>query len=185
VAAPAAPRDHARVRRDHRERSAIVKSKRERHQVRDERYQPVMGRLAAEGLDFALSPVPPSREPIAVEDALWAAEFEPRLAQALPALVLKRRSMFESVRSLPKELAAAVSGLKEGQPVGFLGQRGAVQKGWLDKLERGSRGATRLKAFRFTAGDEATIKELADELSLSETDVVRHALRVLAASLTR
>jgi hypothetical protein len=162
-----------------------VKSKRERHQVHDERYQAVMGRLAAEGLDFALSPVPPSREAISVEDALWAADFEPRLAQALPALVLKRRSMFESLRALPRDLAAAVNGLKEGQPVGFLGQRGAAQKSWLDKLERGQRGATRLKAFRFTEADEAKIKELSDELSLSETDVVRHALRVLGASLTR
>jgi hypothetical protein len=158
-----------------------LKSKRERHPVGDERYQVVMGRLAAEGLDFALAPVPPSREPMSIEDALWAAGFEPKLAQALPALVLKRPSLFEDARDLPDELALAVQGLKRGQPAQFLGQRSAALRGWVEKLERGQRGATRLKAFRFTEADQRLIQELADELSLSETDVVRHALRVLAA----
>ncbi len=158
-----------------------MKSKRERHPVDDERYQAVMGRLAAEGLDFALTPVPPSREPMSIDDALWAADFEPKLAQALPALVLKRPSVFEDARDLPDELALAVNGLKRGQPAQFRGQRSAALRGWLDKLERGQRGATRLKAFRFTDADQQLISSLADELSLSETDVVRHALRVLAA----
>jgi hypothetical protein len=158
-----------------------VKSKRERHPVGDERYQAVMGRLAAEGLDFALTPVPPSREPMSVDDALWAAGFEPKLAQALPALLLKRPSLFEDARDLPEDLALAVNGLKHGLPVQFRGQRSAALRGWLEKLERGQRGATRLKAFRFTLADQRLIQELADELSLSETDVVRHALRVLAA----
>jgi hypothetical protein len=159
-----------------------VKSKRERHPVNDERYRDVMGRLAAEGLDFALEPVAPSREPISVDDALWAAGFEPRVAQALPALVLKRPSVFKSVRDLPEDLAAAVAGLRRGPAVGFRGQRAAALKGWLDKFERGNRGATRLKAFRFTAADQELILTLSDELSLSETDVVRHALRVLEAN---
>jgi hypothetical protein len=142
-----------------------------------------MGRLAAEGLDFALEPVAPSREPISMDDALWAADFEPRVAQALPALVLKRPSVFKSVRDLPEDLAAAVQGLKHGPAVGFGGQRAAALKGWAEKLSKGNRGATRLKAFRFTDGDQELVLTLSDELSLSETDVVRHALRVLAASL--
>jgi hypothetical protein len=89
--------------------------------------------------------------------------------------------MFTSVRGLPGDLAAAVQELKRGGRPEFAGHGAGALKAWVKKLERAPKKTSRLKAFRFTDADQALLLGLADELGLSETDVIRHALRVLSA----
>jgi hypothetical protein len=154
-------------------------------QSEDPEFWEVMGRLAVEGLMFGEQPAMPSREPVSIDAALEAAKVEPHLTAALPALVWKRPRVFKSVRRLPGELAAAVEALKKGGSAHFGGRGPAALSGWVKKLDGASKRASRLKAFRFTNADQELLLGLADELGLSETDVVRHALRVLEAQSKR
>ena len=141
----------------------------------------VLGRLAVEGLSFGDEPAVPWREPVTVDAVIAAGEVEPRLLAALPALLWKRPRMFTSLRGLPGDLAEAVHELKRGGRAEFAGHGAGALRAWVKKLERASKKTSRLKAFRFTDADQALLLELADELGLSETDVIRHALRVLSA----
>jgi hypothetical protein len=143
----------------------------------------VLGRLQVEGLAFGADPAMPWREPVKLGDVLSLAAREPELMEAVPALVLKRPSMFVSIRDLPADLAEAVLKLKQGVPAGFRGHAGNAVRGWTKRLDREATRASRLKSFRFSEADQARLLSLADELGLSETDVVRHALRLLSAEL--
>jgi len=141
----------------------------------------VMGRLAVEGLFLGPEPAAPSREPVKLQDVLALAQREPELTEALPALVWKRPSVFVSTRSLPGDLAEAVEKLKHGGAPEFRGHAGAAVRAWVKKLDRKLKKASVLKSFRFTEADRELLLGLCDDLGLSETDVVRHALRVLDA----
>ncbi len=141
----------------------------------------VLGRLALEGLLLGDEPAVPWREPVKLDDVLAVAAGEPELMQALPALVWKRPSVFVSVRNLPGDLAEAVERLKHGTPAEFRGHGPAAVRSWVKKLDRKLKRASVLKSFRFTEADRALLLGLCDDFGLSETDVVRHALRVLDA----
>jgi len=138
-----------------------------------------LSRLSAEGLVFGEGPLVPSREPVPLADVLTVADGEPRLMEALPALVLTRPGMFTRPLGMPPDLAAVVKKLRAGSTADFRGHRGAAVRAWAKKLARGT---SRLMTFRLTEGDQAVLLGLMDELGLSGTDVVRHALRVLAVN---
>jgi hypothetical protein len=141
----------------------------------------VVGRLAVEGLELGAEPAAPWREPVKLNDVLALAAREPELTEALPALVWKRPSVFVSVRNLPGDLAEAVEKLKQGTAAEFRGHSSAAVRSWVKKLDRKSKPASVMKTFRFTEADRALLLGLCEELSLSEMDVVRYALRLLDA----
>jgi hypothetical protein len=141
----------------------------------------VLGRLAVEGLSLGAEPAAPWREPVKLNDVLALAAREPELTEALPALVWKRPSVFVSVRNLPGDLAEAVEKLKQGATAEFRGHSGAAVRSWVKKLDRKLKPASVMKTFRFTEADRDLLLGLCDELSLSEMDVVRYALRLLDA----
>jgi hypothetical protein len=146
------------------------------------RYRAVMGRLVAEEVFVPEPPLPPSRGVVRVEDLLEVGEQEPRVLELLPALLVKRPGMFASRGDLPGELAAAVERLRRGRvPEACFGISGTKLYRAFGKLGRAREKGSRLKAFRLTDVDRGLLGELSDELDLSETDVIRHALRVLHA----
>ena len=145
----------------------------------DSRSLAVLSRLSAEGLVFSEGPVVPSREPVPLTDALDVAHWEPRLMEALPALVLTRPGAFTRPLGMPADLAEVVKKLRAGSSADFRGHRGAAVRGWVKRLARGT---SRLFTFRLTEADQEVLLTLEDELGLSGTDVVRHALRVLATN---
>jgi hypothetical protein len=147
--------------------------------ARDAQLDMVLGRLAAEGLTFEEPPAAPWREPVALDEVLRVAAREPRLMEALPALVLTRPGVFTRPLGMPADLAKAVKRLRGGGSADFRGHRAQAVRAWVKKLARGK---TRLTAFRLTEGDRELLLGLSEELGLSGTDVVRHALRVLAAN---
>jgi hypothetical protein len=149
-------------------------------------YLEVMGKLVAEGVFVPDPPVAPARERVKVDDVIEVGRREPRVLELLPALLAKRPGMFVSRRDLPAELAAAVERLKAGRtPQACFGISGTKLLRALRTVTKARDKGSRLKAFRLTDADREVLLELSDELALSETDVIRHALRMLRARLAK
>ena len=149
----------------------------------DPRYRRVLGRLVGLGLLTTNEPVSKTRGPIAVSDALWAAELEPRVAELLPALLVRRPALFVDMRELPPDLGEVVAALRRNElPPDFRGIPGAKLHRWLSAVGRKPEPPSRLKAFRLQTSDLALLTRLRDELGISETAVLRRGLRALAYS---
>jgi len=152
----------------------------------DPRYKRVLGRYLASGLFTTNMDVEPYRGAITVEDALWAGRVEPRVLELLPALIVKRPSLFVNATRLPPDLRAVVHALRRNErPPDFRGIPGAALLRWLPSVGHKGKLPSRLKAFRLQADDLALLDRLSVELDLSQTDVLRRALRSLAAAQLR
>jgi len=152
-------------------------------QRKDPRYQRVLGRLVGLGLLTANEPFPKTHARISVGDALWVAELEPRVAELLPALLVRRPALFADARDLPPDLGEVVAALRRNElPPDFRGIPGAKLHRWLSSVGRKPEPPSRLKAFRLQSSDLALLTRLRDELGISETAVLRRGLRALAYS---
>ena len=150
---------------------------------RDPRYRRVLGRLVGLGLLTTNEAVPDTRELIDVDDALWAAEVEPRIAELLPALLVRRPALFVDARALPEDLAQAVTALRRNEvPPEFRGVPGDKVHRWLSSVGRKREPPSRLKAFRLQSSDLTLLTQLRDELAITETEVLRRGLRALASA---
>lgn len=151
-----------------------------RRRRRDPRYVRVMGRFVAEALLFTNELLPAHHEPLEIGDVLWAGEVEPRLLELLPALIVKRPALFKDLSALPEDLARVVSDLRrDREPPPFRGLPGAAVYGWLARVGRVGKVPARLKSFRFTPEDQRLLAQLSKTLGLTETEVIRRALRSL------
>lgn len=150
---------------------------------RDPRYQRVLGRLVGLGYLTTNEAVPKTRRPIDVDDALWAAEVEPRIAELLPALLVRRPALFVGARALPDDLAQVVDALRRNEaPSDFRGVPGEKLHRWLSSVGRKADPPSRLKAFRLQASDIELLTKLRDALGITETAVLRRGLRALATA---
>jgi hypothetical protein len=153
----------------------------QRRRARDPRYLAVMGRFVREGLLIVNHAVPPNDRPLRVADVLWAGALEPRLLELLPALIVKRPALFETVTELPEDLAKVVARLRrDREPEAFRGIPGRDVHRWLVSVGRKGKVAAHLKSFRLTPADQRLLEHLARELGVSETEVLRRGLRALA-----
>jgi hypothetical protein len=147
----------------------------------DERYLKVLGRFVAEGLLITNQDVVPHAAPIRVEDVLWAGEVEPRFLELLPALLVKRPSLFVDASALPPDLAHAVRRLRRNlDPDPFRNVPGERLRQWLPRVGRAGTVPARLKSFRLKPEDLRLLSALSEQLGVSETEVVRRGLRALA-----
>jgi hypothetical protein len=125
--------------------------------------------------------IQPYTLPIRIEDVLWAGEVEPRLLELLPALIVKRPSLFVDVAALPGDLEQAVRRLRRNlEPEPFRDIPGARLLWWLPRVGRVGAVPARLKSFRLKPDDLRLLSALAEQLQVSETEVIRRALRALA-----
>jgi hypothetical protein len=153
---------------------------------RDPRYVRVLGRLVAARVLTTNTGARPYRKPIAVEDALWAGEVEPRVLELLPALLVKRPGLFVDPRALPEDLAQVVAEIRRHEPPrDFRGVPGASLARWVSSVGRRGKLPSLLKAFRLQADDLTLLRKLSEELGLTETAVMRRGLRALATSTQR
>lgn len=151
---------------------------------RTPRYRRVLGRFVGAGLLSTNEPVAAHRSAIQLADALWAGEFEPRIFELLPSLLLKKPSFFKERAALPGDLARAVRALRRGDTsVGFRGIPGKDLARWLPRLGRSGTLPSRLRCFRFSADDSRLLAQLSRELGATEVDVLRRALRALGSAL--
>ena len=147
---------------------------------RDRRYVAVMGRFVREGLLRVNHALPLNAEPVALDDVLWAGEVEPRLLELLPALIIKRPGLFAKLDALPQDLAPVVAELRrDREPPAFRGIPGRDVHRWLARVGRRGKVPARLKSFRFTPEDQRLLEHLAAKLAVTETEVLRRALRAL------
>ena len=152
-----------------------------RRRARDPRFSNVMGRFTRERLLVTNRAFKPYKGALAVADVLWAGEVEPRLLELLPALIVKRPSMFVDTTSLPPDLAEAVKMLRRDQTPGeFRGIPGRDVHQWLRRVGHQGKAPSRLKSFRFKPADQRLLEYLTKELGVSETEVIRRGLRALA-----
>jgi hypothetical protein len=151
---------------------------------RDPRYRRVLGRLKAARLLITNEDVPEHRDPITVGDALWAGAVEPRILELLPALIVKKPSLFSEVTSLPADVGEVVRAIRRGEvPPALRGVDGAALMRWVPRIGHRGKRPSRAKTLRLTPEDDALLRELSHELGLSESDTVRHGLRALARDL--
>lgn len=140
-----------------------------------------MGRFVDAGLLHTNQDIAAHHDPIRVEDVLWAGEVEPRLLELLPALIVKQPSMFVEVAPLPEDLMQAVRRLRRNlEPAAFRNIPGDRLREWLPRVGRVGTVPARLKSFRFKPEDLRLLRALAEQLGVSETEVVRRGLRALA-----
>ena len=151
-----------------------------RRRTRDPRFSTVMGRFTRDRLLVTNRAFKPYSNPLVVADVLWAGEVEPRLLELLPALIVKRPSMFVATTELPPDLAEAVKSLRRDQtPHDFRGIPGRDIHQWLRRVGHRGKAPSRLKSFRFKPADQRLLEHLAKALGVSETEVVRRGLRAL------
>ncbi len=147
---------------------------------RDPRYARVLGKFKAAAL-LETDQVEANSDRITISDALWAGQLEPRILELLPALVIKKPSLFEDVSALPDDLSAAVRSLRRAEvPAPFRGIPGADLQRWLPRVGHRNKLPSRLKSFRFRPDELALLQRLSQHLGLSETDTLRRALYDLA-----
>jgi hypothetical protein len=153
---------------------------------RDPRYLRAVGRFIAEGLLTTNQSIPENDEPLCVGDVVWAGEVEPRLLELLPALLVKRPSMFVAAQELPEDLALVVRRLRRNlEPPAFRGIPGRDLYRWLPRVGRKEKVPARLKSFRFKPEDLELLRHLTEALDISETEALRRGLRALLAKLER
>lgn len=166
------------------QRRAKVRYARVVRRRRDSRYRRVIGRFVAAGLLTTNDEVEPYRGPIAVSDALWAGELEPRIVELLPALLVKRPSFFVDVTDLPADVAAVVSALRHNEtPPELRGIPGEAIARWLPAIGHRGKLPSQLMSFRMQPSDVDLLTRLARALNASRTSVIRRGLRALAAKL--
>lgn len=147
---------------------------------RDPRYRRVLGRFVEGGYLTTNHPVERNKEPLQVADVLWAGDVEPRFLELLPALLVKQPSLFVDPRDLPDDLESAVRRLRRNlTPDTFRGIPGQALQRRLPEVGRSRTVPSRLKSFRLKPDDLRLLATLAQELGVTETEVVRRGLRAL------
>jgi hypothetical protein len=118
-----------------------------------------------------------------VEEVLWAGEVEPRFLELLPALLVKRPSMWVDPHHLPDDLNRVVRRLRRNlEPENFRGIPGTDVYRWLSRVGRRNKLPSRLKAFRLKPEDVRLLEHLSHELRATQTEVLRRGLRALLSS---
>ena len=126
--------------------------------------------------------IPPGKQPVTLDEVLWAGEIEPRLLELLPAVLVKKPAFIE-VGKVPADLAHVVAQMRRGEvPDPFRGMPGEKLMEWLPRVGHKNKLPSRLKSFRFRPDDVTLLKELSEREEASETEVVRRALRAMKRS---
>lgn len=152
-------------------------------QRRDPRYLNVIGRLVLEGL-LESRDVIPTHTKATIDDALWAAQIEPRIYELLPAIIFRHPRMFLQTRPLPDDLAKTVMELRRGRAeTAFRGVPPEKYSQWVTHVgrDKAKRPAV-AKTHRFTEKDIELIAKLKERWGVGETEVLRRALKMVAGT---
>jgi hypothetical protein len=143
---------------------------------KDPRYLKTIGKLKLAGL-LDVRDIPEYRGQIFLEDAIWAAELEPRIYEILPAIIA-RRPRFFTFFQLPGDLDRAVKEIKRGNPVtSYQGVAPEKYNQWSSFVGRKTTAPKVMKAFRLGLEDLSLLKKLSDKTSKSQTEILSEALR--------
>lgn len=147
------------------------------------RFRRVIGILHKQGLIYGNYEIEKHADPLPLEDFLWAGKIEPRVLALLPALVLKKPSLFLDLKKLPPDLAKILHGVRRGQnPASFRGIPPDEYLHWIPRVGHRGKRPSLMKTFRFTVEDLEILHEL-QSCGMKEVDAVRQGLRLLRNKL--
>ena len=141
----------------------------------DTRFIKTMGKLIHAGL-IQNSLYEPYTGKVTLKDAVWAGQYEPRILELIPAIVLKKPTLFE-IQQLPDDLERIIWSIKKGAAKeDFRGVPANKYLYWIDKVGHKGKQTNLLKTFRFSTDDVTLLNELKQRTSLSEIEILRLAL---------
>lgn len=160
-------------------RGLIERAKRKAKQLRklraDPRYLKTIGRLKRDGL-LDVHDIPEYRGQVFLQDALWAAQIEPRIYELLPAIIARRPKCFAYL-TLPDDLEVVVRELKRGHAAtSFRGVAAEKYERWSSFIGRRHGDLRVLKSFRLRRKLLEILRELSEKSSKSETRILEEAL---------
>lgn len=160
------------------QRAAIKKLQFMEHKRSDPRFMRTIGKLIQAKLI-----VNPSyttyKGRLTLEDALWAGQYEPRILELIPAIILKKPKLFE-IKDMPKDLMQTISDIRHNIATNeFRGVPSEKYLYWLDKVGHKGKQTSLIKTYRFLTEDVKLINELKKKINVSETQVIRMALSEL------
>ena len=143
---------------------------------KDPRYLRTMGKLKHAGF-LDVRDIPAHRGQVFLQDALWAAELEPRIYELLPAIVARRPKFF-AFFSLPEDLERVVREVRRGHPLTpYQGIAPEKYNQWTSFVAQRPALPKVMKAFRLGREDIDILKRLSKKKSVSETQILSQALR--------
>lgn len=147
------------------------------------RFQKVVGRLIKAKLFQAVSGIPKYSGKLTISDCIWAGIYEPRILELLPALVIKKPSLFKDLETCPDDLEQIIKDIKNGQAKNeYHGIPAKNYIRWLPLVGHKGKEASILKSFRFSSNDCRILNFLIAN-GYSEVGAVREGLRLLVETL--
>lgn len=143
---------------------------------KDPRFIKTAGKLVATNL-LESNTIKPFEGNVTLEDALWAGQLEPRILELIPAIMLKKKRLFQLKGPLPEDLAEVIKRIVHGEePVPFRGIAPQLYLQWVERVGHKGKSPALLKTFRFSNDDVKLLKEIKSKTSLREIEIIRAAL---------
>ncbi len=144
-----------------------------------------MGRFVEDGLlETNIEGIVRRRQPVSLDDALWAGTVEPRIMELLPAVLVKKPRLLRLPKELPEDVAEVIHAIRHGKTApSFRGIPPEQYLPWVTQVGRKGRSPSVLKSFRFQHDDVLRLARLRASLpARSDTEVVRMALELIEAA---
>lgn len=143
---------------------------------KDPRFVKTIGKLVASHL-LESNTIKPFKGNVTLQEALWAGQFEPRILELLPAIVLKKKNLFQLKGPFPEDLADVVRRIIHGEEaVPFRGVEPRLYLKWVERVGHKGKSPALLKTFRFSNEYVKLLNELKSKTSLKEIEIIRDAL---------
>jgi len=155
--------------------TAIKKLKVLSQKKSDQRFIKTMGKLIHSGL-IENTKYKPYKGKLLLEEALWAGQYEPRITELIPAIILKKPNFFE-IKEMPEDLKQIIRDIKHGIAKNEFREIPAEKYlYWITKVGHKGKQTSLLKTYRFFTEDVTLLNELRQKMDLSEIEVIRTAL---------
>lgn len=141
----------------------------------DTRYLKTIGKLRREGF-LDVRDVPEYRGQVFLQDALWAAELEPRIYELLPAIIARRPTFFTFMK-LPDDLDRVVKEIKAGRPVTPYQDIAPEKYNRWVSFVGGEKRTKIMRSFRMDAEDLEILEKYSKKASVSQVEILHRALR--------
>ncbi|MFH1223123.1 MAG: hypothetical protein V1647_02120 [Pseudomonadota bacterium] len=118
---------------------------------------------------------------VTLEEALWAGQYEPRILELIPSIVLKKPNFFE-IKQIPEDLNQIIWDIKKGvAQKDFRGVPYQKYLYWLDKVGHKGKQPSLLKTYRFSTRDVLLLNKIKQYTELPEIEIIRLGLKLMEA----
>jgi len=144
----------------------------------DPRFIKTIGKLVAAHL-LESNTIKPFKGNVTLQDALWAGQFEPRILELIPAIMLKKKNLFQLKGLCPEDLADVIKRVVHGEEaIPFRSVEPRLYLRWVERVGHKGKSPALLKTFRFSNEDVKLLNELKSKTALKEIEIIRTALEL-------